>query len=361
MRVLQLIDSLRTGGSERMAINIANALSSKVEASFLCTTRDEGLLKSNINDSVNYLFLNKSSALDLKAISKLSWYIKKNKIDIIHAHSTSFFLATLVKVFNPKLKLIWHDHYGKSEYLNKRPKLLLYFCSLFFNHIFSVNSKLKAWAENKLNTKSITYLPNFPLQQASNLETINLKGVNGKRIVCLANLRAQKDHLTLLKAFSIILKEYPDWSLHLIGKDYKDEYSKSLSNFISEKKIEKSVFIYGSCNNTFGLLEQCDIGVLSSNSEGLPLALLEYGIKKMPTIITDVGDCGLVITDSTIGKLVPPSNILALNKAIEFYINKPEEAKKAGQNLNKRVESQFSVNVAIKHIVGIYKKQMLND
>ncbi len=38
MKVLQLIDSLHAGGAERVAVNYANALASRVEKSFLCAT-----------------------------------------------------------------------------------------------------------------------------------------------------------------------------------------------------------------------------------------------------------------------------------------------------------------------------------
>ena len=57
MRVLQLIDSLDAGGAERMAVTIANSLAETGVASYLCSTRHEGLLKASLLPSVNYFFL----------------------------------------------------------------------------------------------------------------------------------------------------------------------------------------------------------------------------------------------------------------------------------------------------------------
>lgn len=82
------------------------------------------------------MFLDKKKALDIKSILKLNKFIKQNKITIIHAHSTSFFIATIVKLVNRNVKLFWHDHYGKSEQLNKRSSFVLKVCSRFFTHIF---------------------------------------------------------------------------------------------------------------------------------------------------------------------------------------------------------------------------------
>jgi hypothetical protein len=35
-------------------------------------------------------------------------------------HSTSFFIAVLLKLLQPQVKLIWHDHYGDSDFLEQR-------------------------------------------------------------------------------------------------------------------------------------------------------------------------------------------------------------------------------------------------
>ena len=205
MRVLQLIDTLEAGGAERVAVNLANALSNEIESSFLCATRKEGLLKEAISTEVQYLFLNKTKTIDLKAIKCLSTFVRKNKIDTIHAHSSSFFLATIIKFLNPKILVVWHDHYGNTEFIEKRKYKALRFCSKYFAHIFSVNKVLEVWAKQNLRNKNVSYLPNFAtLNKTKALTT--LKGVSDKRIVCLANFRPQKDHVTLIEAFKEVLK-----------------------------------------------------------------------------------------------------------------------------------------------------------
>ena len=105
MRVLQIIDSLDAGGAERMAVNLANLLTRYVESSYLCSTRKEGALKNALSSNVSYLFLGRSKTIDLVAFKKLKSFIKNEKITHIHAHGTSYLIATWIKWRLPSVKL----------------------------------------------------------------------------------------------------------------------------------------------------------------------------------------------------------------------------------------------------------------
>lgn len=353
MRVLQLIDSLDAGGAERVAITYANTLCNYIDASYLCSTRKEGLLKNTINKKVGYFFLKKNSALDIKAIIRLVSFIKKNRINIIHAHTSSFFLATSVKLYLPKVKIIWHDHYGKSEELNERNFKILKWCSSKFYAIISVNRLLEDWAKKNLKTKNVYYLENAVTIPLGEKKSVKLLGQKGKRIVCLANMRPQKDHINLLEAFKLVLKEHPEYTLHLIGQHWDDKYFKEVSSYMNQEIFRENVFYYGSLSNVYSVLKQVDIGILSSNSEGLPLALLEYGISQLGVICTDVGQCKYLVKD--FGKCVPPKKPEALAEAINYYIDFQEKLELDSHNFNNHVNKNYSIESIIPKLVSYYE------
>lgn len=354
MKALQLIDSLDAGGAERVAVNIANALSlNKDFKSFLCATRKEGLLKNNLNKNVGYVFLNKKFALDVFAIKKLNQFIAKHKIDLIHAHSTSFFLATLIKWLNPSLNIVWHDHYGNSEFLEKRKYKVLKICSKYFLNIICVNTVLKNWSEKHLLAKNITYIPNFAVQDNCKPLT-NLKGIKGKKILHLANLRPQKDHFTLLKAFNEVIKTFPEYTLHCVGKNFDDVYSKQIKEFVYKLNLNESVFFYGSKKDVSNILSQSDICVLSSKSEGLPIALLEYGLAGKPTIVTNVGNCSQVIKNEVNGVLVPKEDPQKFAEAICISIKNQDKAIGFGKQLKRTVAKEYSQEVFVNKLITIY-------
>src|SRR5688572_18461456 len=93
LRIVQLIDSLETGGAERMAVNYANGLADRIAFSGLVATRNEGGLKTQLTSKVGYLYLNKKNTFDLSAVLRLRKYIVHNKVTHVHAHSSSFFIA----------------------------------------------------------------------------------------------------------------------------------------------------------------------------------------------------------------------------------------------------------------------------
>lgn len=353
MHVLQLIDSLEAGGAERMAVNLANALAEDNVFSCICTTRDEGALKSTINNNVNYLFINRKYTVDVFALSRLIKFVKTNNIAIIHAHGSSFFFGWLLKLRVPRLKLIWHDHNGnRSEVKGLFPRLLK-LCSSKFDAVLCVNDDLKHWIQTNLKAKNLYVIQNFPMLSLSENKTI-LNGKKGKRILCLANLRHPKNHLLLLNSFRDVYKQFPDWTLHLVGKVYDDEYNKDVKEFIKNENLLNSVFLYDSCNDTSNIISQVDIGVLSSNYEGLPMTLLEYGLGGLAVVVTKVGDNNKVILNDDFGLLIPVNNQKALSESLIYFINNREERFNAGNTLKLHVQNNFSKKSALKKIIDVY-------
>lgn len=351
LKVVQIIDSLAIGGAEVIATNTANLLANKDNfESFLVVSRAEGKLKQTVSKKVNYIFLNRKSTLDVKAIFLLRKIITDNKIDIIHAHSSSYFIAVLIKITYPKVQIVWHDYFGRS--LNERNPFPLNVASLFFKSIVTVNDNLKKWNKQNLFTKNIYKINNFATFNNSVPQT-KLQGISNKRIVCVAGFREQKDHLNLLQAFNKIKYEFPEWSLHFIGKDYQNEYSKKIKYFIKENNLIERVFIYGACIDIEHILSQATIGVLSSKSEGLPVALIEYGLAKLPVLVTNVGDCNQVVKLDE--GLVPPKDFNKFANGLYKLIKSQDLRKKIAVHVNLMVLQRFSEETFIKNIIKNYQ------
>lgn len=348
MRILQLIDSLEAGGAERMAVNYANALADEIVFSGLVATRKEGSLVEQLDEKVAYLFLNRKHTFDVAALFRLRKFVKENKIDVVHAHSSSFFISVLLRLIYPGVQLIWHNHYGNIEFSSRKRLLSLKISAAFFCGVIAVNQKLKLWSEQKNNFKNTIYLPNFLTAEKKKSEQTVLKGIEGKRIVSLANLRADKDHLLLLQVAKKVKESYPDWTFHLIGKDFEDTYSNIIKETVVKYNLENSVFLYGSKQDISNILEQSTIGILTSVSEGLPVALLEYGWHQKPVVVTAVGEIPSVIQNGKNGFLVASEDIELFYASLVELMTNNQLQHDFGRKLYQAVTEGFSAGEVIK-------------
>ncbi|MCL9805093.1 glycosyltransferase [Flavobacterium amniphilum] len=355
MKVVQIIDSLDAGGAERMALNYANCLKDEIEFSGLVVTRDEGVLKNQIEPDVHFLNLKRKGTFDFKAILKLRKFLSENKIEVIHTHGSSFFIGVLVKLIYFRIKLIWHDHYGDRVKDSLSNNLYIKTASIFFNGVIACNNELLQWAKKNLFGSNHVYLPNFTVNNLSHERKVVLKGIEGKRIVCLSNLRNPKNHMVLLEGFYKSGVSEKGWTLHLIGKDNNDPYSENIKEFIRNNNLENEVFLYGAQNDVYSVLSQTTIGVLASTFEGFPVVLLEYGQSGLAVISSNVGQCPEIILDGKNGLLFQPHDASQL--AVELQKLTEDEALRVfySSNLKSYVYQNFSGEAIIQKAIHFYK------
>jgi len=353
--VMHVVDALRIGGAERVAINLANLLPQDRYDAYLCTTRDEGPLANLVAPHVRRLSLRRRSTLDLSAVLALVKFVRANQIRILHAHASALYFARLVSLFPPFPKVIWHDHYGRYAF-NDRPVWLYKLATRSVGGIVAVNRPLEEWSRRALGVPSerVWYIPNLVQLEAASALGAPIPGEPGRRIVCVANIRPQKDHLNLLGAMRLLIAGEPAAHLLLVG-DYADkEYCDSVLRQISALGLSNHVTYLGARHDIPAILRACDIGVLGSRSEGLPLALLEYGMAGLPAVATNVGQCPEVLDQGGAGSLVPPASPQRLADALRSLLASPGDRATLGKRLKARVESQYSAERVIARICDVY-------
>lgn len=348
LKVLHIIDQLALGGAERVAVNMSNALAQKGVETHLCVTRDDGPMRNEVSKDVHLFYLNKKSSFDLKAFLKLIRYIRTNGIMIVHAHSSSIYFGVILNMFL-SICLVWHWHKGSIISASLFERCVIRILAGFSKQIFVVNREMDRWGRKELNIKTIKYLPNFPLLSKGDLK-LNLPASNIK-IAALFNFRYPKDHMTLIKAVS---KVCSDVKVVCIGWYHEDTYYTECRDLIEMLGVQDQFMIIGQQSCVKGILEQCDIGVLCSNSEGLPMSLLEYGLVGLPVICSNVGECSEVLRGGELGELVDPSNVDQLSSAIQRMIQDVDLRRKYADSFHQHVLAHYSEDVIINDVIQRY-------
>jgi glycosyltransferase involved in cell wall biosynthesis len=350
--VLHLVDTLDPGGAERVAVNLVNHLSRERFRPFLATTRREGPLAAEVRPDVGRLALNRRRTLDLGALRRLLAFVRENDVAILHAHASALVFAELAAFVAPHLKVVWHDHFGR--YLEEeRPAWLWGPLARRAAAVVTVNEDLARWSRETLGAGPVVYLPNF-VPEVPETPTPDLPGEPGLRIVCVANLRAQKDHPNLLRAFARVLRDAPGARLLLAGAEVEADAAARARE--EAAPLGDRVVFLGSRPDVPALLRACDVGVLASASEGFPLSLLEYGRAGLPAIATRVGQCAEILEGA--GLLVPPADPGALAAAVLALLRDPGLRADLGERLARRVRERYSAAVVIERLEAVYHRAL---
>jgi glycosyltransferase involved in cell wall biosynthesis len=123
---------------------------------------------------------------------------------------------------------------------------------------------------------------------------------------------------------------------------------------IAQNHLDHNVTFLGQRHDVPRLLRACDIGVLSSKSEGLPVSLLEYGLAELPVVATRVGQCEEVLDFGRAGILVPSQSPAELAEALLSLLESPERRASFGQKLLHRMKTAYSAAPIMKQITGVY-------
>jgi glycosyltransferase involved in cell wall biosynthesis len=348
---MHVIDTLEGGGAERVAVNLANLLPRGQYEAHLCTTRSEGVLAHLIADDVGRLRLGRTRRHDIPALFRMAGYIRDRRIDILHAHGSALFLAALASALPPYPSVVWHLHRDKPAGL---PYRLL---ARRVRGAITVTESLAAWSRSHLGipAQRVCYIPNFSLTPEAAAEPLDLPGHAGARVVCVANLRPEKDHLTLIRAMAIVVQELGEVHLLIVGPPSDPGYSQRIHREIAAQNLTDHITLLGQRQDVAAILRSCDVGVLTSINEGLPLALIEYGLAGLPAVATDVGECAAVLEHGAVGTVVPPAAPDRLAAALLSLLQAPERRIDLGMAFRRRVETTYGVDRIVEQVCRVYE------
>lgn len=130
-----------------------------------------------------------------------------------------------------------------------------------------------------------------------------------KVFLALGTLTHRKGHVDLIRACSQIPSSL-DWRLLIAGRP--DDAAEDIASTIAACGLEQRVSLLGVRADVGDLLAACDVFVMPSRWEGLPLAVLEAMHSGRPVVATRCNGIPEAITDGSTGLLVNPGDVNGL-------------------------------------------------
>lgn len=155
-------------------------------------------------------------------------------------------------------------------------------------------------------------------------------GIREKTIVSVGRLDANKNQSLLIEAFSKIAMKYPEYKVLLYGEG---EDRTKLEGIIRDMHLSDRIVLSGIIQDVAEKIHKAGIFVLTSNTEGMPNALIEAMALGIPCISTDC-PCGGpkdLIRQKENGILIPVNDKKALQEALCYLLDNPELAIEMGR------------------------------
>lgn len=164
----------------------------------------------------------------------------------------------------------------------------------------------------------------------------------GPTFLHIANRRPEKAHDHLLAAFARASQGRDGLRLWLVGQYLDDEFARMLAACPARDAIT----VFGYRDDALGLLQLADALVLSSDHEGLPVAVMEALALRRPVVATAVGGIPEAVTHEVEGLLVPPRDVEALAAAMVRLADDRDLRERLGESARRR-SSDFDVSRAL--------------
>ena len=234
----------------------------------------------------------------MKYLLQLSKFVRKKKIDVVHAHGNSGTLAIemVASWLGGCKKRIAHSHNTKCDQV-KADKLLRPIFNIFYTDALACGVEAGRWLFGRKKFKV--------LQNGRDIEVFSFNQEIRKQMRTQLNLQdeiaighvggcfEQKNHRFLLQIFKEIVKIEPTAKLYLIGDGPLKETMEKRA-----KGITKNIIFVGTTDCVSDYLQAMDGMLLPSLFEGLPLVAVEWQLNGLPCVFSDVITKGCRFTDN---------------------------------------------------------------
>lgn len=281
-------------------------------------------------------------------------------IDLVHIHLSErgsvirkIILTTICFIF--RKPVLMHTHGAEFHlFYDKLNSLAQKLICLIFRRCQGFIVLSKSWKEFYMNKvglleEKVFVLPNpveipFAVPRRNNKKKI--------RFVFMGRIGHRKGAFDLIKAFANLPAEQRRHSLLILAGDGDIECGQKL---IENLNLMTKISLLGwidpiKRNNLFA---KCDVFMLPSYNEGLPMALLEAMGWGLPVITTPVGGVPEVVSSNENGLLVPPGDIQQLTEAMKLLIENETFRIRLGDAARTTAEC-FDVKVYCRSLTGIY-------
>lgn len=331
-----VLSNLKAGGIQRVIINLSMGLQRKGATVQIVAIKGKGELIKEIPEGVELKALNTTNSFQI--VSRLLAYIKAHKPDALLSTNPNLNIMAILakKASLTKTRIVLSEHnnsqlarsYRKKSGKSTAPPFIKSLAYRWADALVAVSKGVAGGMSSTTGISSDQIKVIYNPVVSERLKTLSLEPVNwpksknpaSAKLLGVGRLSPQKDFVTLLQSFSILIKRTPA-QLLILGEG---ELRSELESEIERLNLGEYVELFGYTKNPYPFMRTADVFVSSSRWEGLPTVHVEALASGCQVVSTDCPSGPSEILDGgKYGRLVPVKDPEALAAAIVQGINDP--------------------------------------
>lgn len=313
------------------------------------------LTRTSQIDGVDSLALPLRNEFDLLSAWRIARYVKKNEIDILHAHTShAHTIALLAQRLGRRGRVVVSrrvDFVPRSDWVTKQK----------YNapdHVVAISEKI-AQVMLELGVPkarmSVVHSGIDPRRvQVAPIPRADLGVPNAVPLIGnVAALVGHKDHHTLIDAMPQVRRQLPHAQLLIAGEG---SLRPAIEQQINTLGLTDVVHLLGYRDDVPGILNALDLFVMSSREEGLGTTVLDAMAAGIPVVATAAGGIPEMVRDGETGLLSQVNDSKALAENIVRMWSEPALRVACAERARARVDADFSVDQMVDGNLAVYRE-----
>lgn len=282
--------------------------------------------------------------------------LNKYRIDIIHTNTSVTHLGQLL-ADRYCIPHIWHiREFGNEDY-----NLKYIYNELYVSNMYKKATLIIAISDCiKEKIRSISC--NANVIRIYNGVDINKKIVK-KDIMkecisfcCVGLISKGKNQFEIVEAVKILLEQgIKNFKVYFVGSG-DDLYLYKIEKYVQNNKLSSNIEFLDFKDDVFAILENMDVGIVSSSMEAFGRVTIEYMLAQMPVIGADTGGTGELLENTEFGFLYEHGKPERLAEQMVKFIKNPCIIHFLGEKAQKTAEKKYSVKKNTDKIYECYLK-----
>ncbi|HYE73816.1 MAG TPA: glycosyltransferase [Blastocatellia bacterium] len=358
LNVMQVTWSLVAGGAEVYALTIASGLNKQKYRGMMCAIDQGGALENEMRQGgIPYFLMHRRPGIQFSLLWRMYRLFRTHQSDVVQTHGFNQILYSALGAKLAGARLI-HTEHSTELYKHWRRRIALRLLSMLSDKVIAIGKDSANFLReqvripaHKIEIIRAGIDPQaFVESQAEARCELSLNR-DDRIAVIVARLYPEKNYRLLLAAFAKAVQQIERAKLLIVGEGIEQE---AIHHEIQRLGLSDQVQMLGVRRDVARILAAADVFVLSSDREGLPIAIIEALAAARPVIATAVGDIPEVISDGVTGRIVPPRNSEALTAALVELLGDSALATSMGLSARQSVVERYTTDAMLSQYDQIF-------